>query len=55
VKVRLIFPVRITSAAWRDIEEIYDWIAEHDSPAKAEYVLDRLQRFHNCFTQEPQT
>jgi toxin ParE1/3/4 len=36
------FPVRITSAAWRDLEEICTWIAEHDSPAKAERVLDRI-------------
>jgi toxin ParE1/3/4 len=36
------FMVRITSAAWRDLQEIYDWIAEHDSPEKADYVLDRL-------------
>ena len=36
------FTIRITSAAWRDLEEIHDWIAEHDSPEKADYVLDRL-------------
>jgi toxin ParE1/3/4 len=36
------FKVRITSAACRDLMEIYDWIAEHDSPEKANYVLDRL-------------
>lgn len=34
--------LRITSAACRDLIEIYDWIAEHDSPEKADYVLDRL-------------
>jgi toxin ParE1/3/4 len=34
--------IRITKAARRDLEEICDWIAEHDSPAKADYVLDRL-------------
>jgi toxin ParE1/3/4 len=34
--------VRFTKAAKQDLEEIYDWIAEHDAPAKAEYVLDRL-------------
>ena len=34
--------VRFTKAARQDLEEIYDWIAEHDTPAKAEYVLDRL-------------
>ncbi|HZB88191.1 MAG TPA: type II toxin-antitoxin system RelE/ParE family toxin [Terracidiphilus sp.] len=34
--------VHITHAAARDLEDIYNWIAEHDSPAKANYVLDRL-------------
>jgi toxin ParE1/3/4 len=38
----MIYPVRITSAAWRDLEEIHNWIAEHDSPEKADYVLDQL-------------
>lgn len=36
------FSVRITSAAWRDLEEIHGWIAEHDSVESAGYVLDRL-------------
>ncbi|HEY1904376.1 MAG TPA: type II toxin-antitoxin system RelE/ParE family toxin [Terracidiphilus sp.] len=36
------YPVRITSAAWRDLEEIHDWIAENDSIEKAGYVLDQL-------------
>ncbi|MDE3150574.1 MAG: type II toxin-antitoxin system RelE/ParE family toxin [Acidobacteriota bacterium] len=36
------YPVRITRAAMRDLEEIYDWIAEHDSLERADYVLDRL-------------
>ena len=36
------FTIRISGAAWRDLLEIYDWIAEHDSPEKAGYVLDRL-------------
>jgi toxin ParE1/3/4 len=38
----MIYPVRITNSARRDLKEIYGWIAEHDSPAKADYVLDRL-------------
>jgi len=37
------YPVRMTSAALRDLEEICLWIAEHDSPEKAGYVLDRLE------------
>jgi len=36
------YPVRITEAARRDLKEIYDWIAEHDSLSRAEYVLDRI-------------
>jgi toxin ParE1/3/4 len=36
------FTIRITRAAWRDLEEIYEWIAEHDSLKKAGYVLDQL-------------
>ncbi len=38
----MIYPVRITSAACRDLEEIHQWIAEHDSIEKAGYVLDEL-------------
>jgi toxin ParE1/3/4 len=38
----MIYSVRITSAAWGDLLEIYDWIAEHDSPEKANYVLEQL-------------
>lgn len=34
--------VRFTKAAKADLEEIYEWIAENDSPARADYVLDRL-------------
>jgi toxin ParE1/3/4 len=36
------YRVLISNGALRDLEEFYDWIAEHDSPAKADYVLDRL-------------
>jgi toxin ParE1/3/4 len=36
------YPVRITKAAKRDLSENYTWIAEHDSVAHAEYVLDCL-------------
>ena len=34
--------VRLTSAAWRDLEDICVWIAEHDAQAKASLVLDRI-------------
>ncbi len=36
------YRVLITDAALGDLEEIYDWIREHGSPARADYVLDRV-------------
>jgi toxin ParE1/3/4 len=47
------FTVRISSAAWRDLLEIYDWIAKHDSPEKADYVLDRLNETAECVAALP--
>lgn len=38
----MIYPIRITSAAWRDLEEICTWISDNDSPERAARVLDRL-------------
>jgi|GEM_PF-416674 len=36
------YDVLITEAAERDIEEIYNYIAEFDSPSNADDVLDQL-------------
>ena len=36
------YEVLLTAGAERDLEEIYLYIAEFDSPARAEHVLDRL-------------
>ena len=36
------YSVRMTSGAWCDLEEIYEWIAEDDGPDSADYVLDQL-------------
>lgn len=36
------YKVLLTESAERDLESIYDYIAEHDSPRKADYVLDKL-------------
>lgn len=41
----MIHPLRITDAAARDLEEIFTWIADHDSNEKAGYVLDRILQF----------
>lgn len=36
------FTVRLTRDALIDLEEIYDWIAAHDSPERAAHVQDRI-------------
>jgi toxin ParE1/3/4 len=36
------FKVLLTRGAERDLESIYDYIAEHDSQKNADYVLDKL-------------
>lgn len=36
------YEVLLTAGAEQDLENIYDYIAESDSPAKADYVLARL-------------
>jgi plasmid stabilization system protein ParE len=40
------FAVLLTNDAARDLDEIYNYIALHDSPQKADYVLERIE---NCF------
>ena len=36
------YRVLITDAAQADLEEIYEWIRNHDSPARAEYVFNHV-------------
>jgi toxin ParE1/3/4 len=38
------FNVLLTADAASDLEQLYDYIAEHDAPSKADYVLDRIQK-----------
>jgi toxin ParE1/3/4 len=48
------YPVRITSAARRDLEDIHNWIAENDSPENADYVLDRISEIAENIANFPQ-
>ena len=36
------YEVALTKDAERDVEDIYRYIAEHDSPASADHILERL-------------
>lgn len=38
------FRVLLTRDAVRDLEELYDYIASHDSPANADRVLNKIER-----------
>lgn len=38
------YEVLLTDDAARDLEEIFDYICEHDQPAKAELVLHRFEK-----------
>ncbi|MEX2197371.1 MAG: type II toxin-antitoxin system RelE/ParE family toxin [Burkholderiales bacterium] len=48
------FEVRLTADAVRDLEEIDDWIAAHDSPAKAEHVSARIEAAIAALARFPQ-
>ena len=49
----LLYSVVLTKGAERDLETIYDYIAEHDSPEKANYLLDQLIKITQDLTQNP--
>ena len=38
------FDVLLTEHAERDLEELHDYIAEHDTPGSAARVLDRIEK-----------
>jgi toxin ParE1/3/4 len=38
------FTVLLTEDAASDLQDIYTYISEHDSPRKAEHVLDRIEK-----------
>jgi len=37
------FKVLLTNDATRDLEELYEYISLHDTPEKANYVLDKIE------------
>lgn len=47
------FEVRLTPDAQADLDEIHDWIALHDSPARAAHVEDRIVEALSTLEQHP--
>lgn len=48
------FDVRLTAGAQRDLEELYAYVARHDSPANADQLLDHLQETALTLSQTPE-
>jgi len=48
------YEVLLTAGAERDLEAIRDYLAEFDSPAAAEHVLDRLLKVAEGFATFPE-
>jgi toxin ParE1/3/4 len=47
------FPVLLTNDAARDLNELYDYIAAHDSPRKADYVLEQIEKTFSTLSEFP--
>ena len=50
----MVFQVFLTDDASRDLEELYDYIASHDAPEKADYVLDQIAKVFSELTENPE-
>ncbi len=48
------FAVLLTSDAARDLNELYDYIAVHDSPRKADYVLEQIEKTFSTLSEFPE-
>lgn len=48
------FQMFLTDDASRDLEELFDYIASHDSPEKADYVLDQIEKAFLSLSENPE-
>ena len=48
------FLVQLTDDAARDLEEICDYIDQHDSPGRADHVLERIEKAFSSLSEHPQ-
>jgi toxin ParE1/3/4 len=48
------FRVMLTNDAARDLEELYDYIALHDAPRKADNVLDQIEKAFSKLSEFPE-
>ncbi len=48
------FAVFLTNGAARDLDEIYDYIALHDTPQNADYVLGQIETAFSRLSKSPE-
>ena len=48
------FQVEVTGDAAHDLEEMCDYIDRHDSPARANHVLERIEKAFQSLSDHPQ-
>ena len=48
------FKVLLTNDAARDLDELYDYIALHDAPRKADYVLEQIEKAFSKLSEFPE-
>ncbi len=48
------FAVLLTNDAARDLNKLYDYIAVHDSPRKADYVLEQIEKTFSTLSEFPE-
>lgn len=48
------FAVLLTNDAARDLEDLYDYIAVHDAPRKADYVLEQIEKAFSKLSEFPE-
>jgi toxin ParE1/3/4 len=47
------FKVLLTNDAARDLDELYDYIALHDAPRKADHVLEQIEKAFSNLSEFP--
>jgi toxin ParE1/3/4 len=49
-----LYAVSLTDDAKTDLQDLYEYIAEHDAPAKADAVLDKLEALVESLSRFPE-
>lgn len=48
------FTVLLTNDAARDLDELCEYISQHDAPEKANYVLDKIESTFTSLSESPE-